>query len=86
MLLEVVGCATEVAPSVLDPLLIGVMADNLGEEIGTGIFQRLILWVILTSTVCALVFLYATRVRKNNDKGMESEKMEKTLNNQNNIL
>ncbi len=79
MLLAVVGCATGVASSVLDPFSIGVMAEGLGEQIGTGIIQRLILWTVLTGVVGALVTMYAARVRKNNEKGMEPEKSEENL-------
>ncbi len=77
LLVAVVGTTSGIASSVLDPFSIGVMAAGLGTGIGTGILERLLLFFVITSVTCSLVTLYAARVKKNNDKSIDSASIEK---------
>lgn len=81
MLVVVVGCTTGIASSVLDPFSIGVMAEGLSSNtmdvtIGTGIIERMILFVIYTSMGASFCTWYAVRVRKNPEKSGEADKYE----------
>ncbi|BDU67779.1 MAG: hypothetical protein TYPL_4320 [Candidatus Tyloplasma litorale] len=77
MMLAILGTTTGIAASVLDPFSIGVMAAGLDVGIGTAVAERLLLFIIYTAVGTAFVTWYGARVRKNNQKSMDVENIEK---------
>ncbi len=76
LLVAVVGTTSGIASSVLDPFSIGVMAAGLNTGIGTGILERIILFVVITSVTCLIVTLYAIKARKNPEKSLDPDAIE----------
>ncbi len=76
LLVAVVGTTSGIASSVLDPFSIGVMAAGLNTGIGTGILERLILFIVITSVTCTMVTLYAIKARKKPEKSIDPDAIE----------
>lgn len=79
LMVIVLGTTTGIAASVLDPFSVGVMAEGLGVTIGTGILERMLLFVVYTSIGMGFVTWYGSRVQKDKTKSLEKERLEENI-------
>ncbi len=76
MMVVVIGTTTGIAASVLDPFSVGVMAQGLGEGIGTALLERLLMFIAFTIMGASFCTWYAMRIKKDPNKSAVSDSKE----------